>query len=522
MGGRAFAGKLSLCTAILAIAGLAALAPAASAEEAAADTGPLQAIVQTDPWHLDLLGGHGDTLLSEHPGTGSSAAGTVGFRTASGWSHATRVLSSGFAGQGNVYVAEVATTDPARNLEIRIAGVAEGEITFEARVLGPTAGIEAVGMGFAADAGERYLGFGERSNAVGQEGVVENYVADGPYQAGEYPIINLFVPPWGVRERDDATYFPIPWLLSTDGYGVLVDSPETSYFRLRADQGDAWSAEAGAAPGGETGAEGAPPPDRIALRFFAGPDPADAVGRMTRSIGRQPMPRAPWLYGPWYQPDDDAQAELAEFARLDVPVSALQTYTHYLPCGDQVTDRERARTAAAHDAGVAITTYFNPMVCQNHTAAYDPAAAAGALTRNRLGEPYVYRYGADPTDLFVVSQYDFFTGAGARAYDGVLQEAIADGYDGWMEDFGEYTPLDSVSGTGIDGSRAHNPYPARYHCAAFDAIGDAPRPVVRFQRSGWTGAAPCAQVVWGGDPTTSFGFDGLRSAVTQALTAGLS
>jgi alpha-glucosidase (family GH31 glycosyl hydrolase) len=32
----------------------------------------------------------------------------------------------------------------------------------------------------------------------------------------------------------------------------------------------------------------------------------------------------------------------------------------------------------------------------------------------------------------------------------------------------------------------------------------------------------CAQVVWGGDPTTGWGFDGLSSAMTQALTAGTS
>ena len=79
-----------------------------------------------------------------------------------------------------------------------------------------------------------------------------------------------------------------------------------------------------------------------------------------------------------------------------------------------------------------------------------------------------------------------------------------------MEDFGEYTPLDSSRATAIAGSRAHNPYPTRYHCAASEAVKDAPRPVIRFQRSGWTGVAPCAQVVWGGDPTTDWGFDGLR------------
>ena len=83
--------------------------------------------------------------------------------------------------------------------------------------------------------GERYLGFGERSNAVDQRGgVVENYVSDGPFLAEEYPLINLFTPIWGLRDgHPESTYYPVPWLLSTAGYGVLVDDPRTSYFRLR-------------------------------------------------------------------------------------------------------------------------------------------------------------------------------------------------------------------------------------------------------------------------------------------------
>jgi alpha-glucosidase (family GH31 glycosyl hydrolase) len=74
----------------------------------------------------------------------------------------------------------------------------------------------------------------------------------------------------------------------------------------------------------------------------------------------------------------------------------------------------------------------------------------------------------------------------------------------------------------MDGTEMHNLYPTQYHCAAWDFSAAQQRPLARFQRSGWTGAAPCAQIVWGGDPTTSFGFDGLRSAVTNGLTMGLS
>ena len=486
-----------------------------------ADAGALRADVKEDPWHLDLIDRRGRSVLEEHPGTGTGPTGALGFKTALGWQRATRVESSSVSGNG--YSATLATTDPLRTISLELRPEGGGVIALHARLVGPSSGVEGMGIGFEAARGERYLGFGERSNAVDQGGsAVESFVADGPYQDEEYTGIAAFVPPWGLRpSRPDATYFPIPWLLSTAGYGVLVDNPETSIHRLGSEDADAWSLEVVKAPPGQPGAELGPPVTELRLRFFAGPRPAGALRRFSEAVGRQPRAAAPWVYGPWYQPGNDAE-ELAALRDADAPVSVLQTYTHYLPCGDQVTARERARTAAAHAAGVAITTYFNPMVCTNHTAAYEPAAAAGALTETRLGTPYTYRYGADVDDLFVVGQYDFFERAGRRLYGDVLAEAIADGYDGWMEDFGEYTPLDSTSAGEIDGTRAHNPYATRYHCAAYDAVRDQGRPIVRYQRSGWTGAARCAQVVWGGDPTTGWGFDGLRSAVTQALSMGTS
>ena len=101
-------------------------------------------------------------------------------------------------------------------------------------------------------------------------------------------------------------------------------------------------------------------------------------------------------------------------------------------------------------------------------------------------------------------------------------QAVEDGKDGWMEDFGEYTPPDSVHANGLPGSQMHNRYPVDYHCAGWSFAQRAPRPIARHIRSGWTGAARCAQVVWGGDPTTAWGFDGLDSAIKNGLTMGLS
>jgi alpha-glucosidase (family GH31 glycosyl hydrolase) len=91
-----------------------------------------------------------------------------------------------------------------------------------------------------------------------------------------------------------------------------------------------------------------------------------------------------------------------------------------------------------------------------------------------------------------------------------------------MEDFGEYTPTDSVSSDGTPGPAMHNRYPQLYHRAAREFAQKTKRPLARFNRSGWTGTARYSQIVWNGDPTTDWGFDGLASAVRNGLTMGLS
>ena len=448
-------------------------------------------------------------MLEEAGGPGVGPVGPVGFRTAGGWFHATRELEG--RSEGDAYVATLATSDPlGRRIELRLEPQAGGEIAVRARVTGATvADVTATGIAFASRDGERYLGFGERSNAVDQRGrEVEHYAAEGPFQTEERPFIPGFVPAWGYRPREDTTYFPMPWLLSTVGYGVLLDNSEESRHRLGIDDPGSWSVEVQAT--------------ELRLRVFAGPRPADALQRLTSRLGRQPRPAAPFVWGPWYQPTgDDQQGVLGRLLGGDVPLSVAQTYTHYLPCASQAgkRDAERERVGRFHAAGLAVTTYFNPMICTQHPA-YDEGARAGAFTRNAAGDPYVYRYSTATN--FVVSQFDFTAPAGVDLYGRLLAEAVEDGHDGWMEDFGEYTPPDSRSANGMAGTEMHNLYPTTYHCGSRAFQVRSPRPVVPFARSGWNGSARCSQVVWGGDPTTDWGFDGLRSAVYNGLTMGLS
>jgi alpha-glucosidase (family GH31 glycosyl hydrolase) len=468
-------------------------------------SGRLSATVGSDPWHL-ALADRGSPLLSESRATGPSITGALGFANAAGiWFHATRVLSEKESAGG--IQADVATTDPlGGTIHVTIAPDADGVIALTAS--GP-ATASRTGISFDATRDERFLGFGERSNAVDQRGnSVESYVAEGPYQPAERAPLAAFVPPWGYHPRDDASYFPIPWLLSTRGHGALIDGYDRSELHAASDTPDAWTAVV-------DGPE-------LRLRFFAGPTPAAALRRFSASVGRQPPAAAPFYFGPWFQPSGDEAQNIEALRRAGAPASVAQTYTHYLPCGAQQgkTDEQRRRTAAFHAAGLAVTTYFNPMICTGYQPAFDQAAAGGYLTKNALGQPYEYRYTG--SEQFLVGQFDFSNPAAADFYRRLLGEAVADGYDGWMEDFGEYTPTDSVSYDGTPGPRMHNRYPVLYHGAASDFARSAPRPLARFNRSGWTGAARASQIVWGGDPSTSWGFDGLASALRNGLTMGLS
>jgi alpha-glucosidase (family GH31 glycosyl hydrolase) len=498
------------------------------------DAGALKLYVTESPWNMTFADADGNPVLVELPDMGDGPSGSLAMHLGppppgngqestlptvrdgmpatppvrdGGWVHATRVESSEH--QGESYVATIATSNPDRKLELVATPEADGVIQVTVKPAS-TEGVQALGIGFVAEQEERFVGFGERSNTVDQAGwALEHYVSDGPYyDQAEWGIMGEVLPPWGTRWRPDATYFPIPWLLSSRGYGVLIDNDEISYHRVGSDSSEAWSMEV------ET--------TEMGFRVFGGPTPVEALGRYTQAVGTQPNNYAPWFFGPWLQTESDTQIEEARLA--DVPTSLNATYLHYLPCGSQQgrEEEQRIRTATNHDMGVAIHTYFNPMICVSYEPAFSDSEAQGALIKHGDGETYIYDYSSNLGNSFEVSQFDFAAENGVSAYKALTDEAIEHGYDGWMEDFGEYTPLDSVSEDGATGTEFHNRYGRDYHCGAYEATLDAGKPLARFTRSGWTGSPACTPIVWGGDPTTGWDYDGLESSIFRALSMGTS
>ena len=488
---------------------MAAAALLAAAAPASADvtvrSGPLAVDVKADPWSLEL----------NQPGTGSLREERgIGFRDALGWHRAVRATELSLDGGTAAARVEV---DGGAPLNVRVAPAGEGVIAIQ---LEAPAEAEATGIRFGSPAGERLFGFGERSDAVERRGLqTENYVADGPVRPEDRTYVKASVPPWADRERDDATYYPVPWLLSSRGYGVLIDEDATSRFESGE---ETWEAHVDGAG--------------LRLLVFAGPTPARALARFTRDHGRQPAPAAPWTFGPWFQtgqpnvvPVEEERAMTKVQRDAGAPVSVAETQMHYLPCGAHRgrEEAERERTGSFHRDGLARLVYFNPLLCASYTDVFGRATAAGVLQRGALGEPFVYPAfvgGSGPLGFTQepLAQFDFTHPATEDFYAGLVREAVDGGADGWMEDFGESTPPAITQHDGSTGDAAHNRYPTDYHCALQRIAARFDRPLVRFQRSGWTGSARCAEVVWGGDPTTVWGFDGISSAVTQLLSIGLS
>jgi alpha-glucosidase (family GH31 glycosyl hydrolase) len=424
------------------------------------------------------------------------------------WCHSLDVRR--WSRSGGTLRLEVTTDDPSGcALLVALTAAGEGSIRVHAEPAGGAAGgaVTSMAASFATAGDEHFLGFGERENAVDQAGrTVESWAVEGAFNPADVPFVPFATPLWAISGRTDATYFPMPWFVSSRGYGYLLENTERSVFRLRSDRPDAWAVAADA--------------PRIDYRVFGGPKPLDVVRKFSAAVGRQPAPAAPWQLGPWWQPTGPDSASLPErFREEDVPGSVIQTYTHYLPGGGQVgrRDQEKAMVKGLQGSGYAVTTYFNPMVSLVYSPVFSEAVSQGALLKCVLGLPFVFRY-----NQFLVAQVDFTSEAGRALYASLLTEAVEDGHDGWMEDFGEYTPPLSVAADGTPARSLHNRYPVDYHRGSWLYRIKAGKPLVTFVRSGYTGSARYSPVVWGGDPSTDWGYDGLPGAVRQGLNLGAS
>lgn len=420
------------------------------------------------------------------------------------WTQVSRVTSINAAGDMLTVKLATGLAEPNVTLTITSQGIGLHLVASVDEGPKPNADttINRVSMAFAMHPDDHFLGFGERFVYTDQRGkFLYSWVEDGGFGHGEGTPVGVGNPsPSGPAQ----TNVPIPWFWDPRGFGVLFNTTYRTRYHLGDDAPDAFRLEA--------------TESKLDVTVFADPDPMKLVGALTEVTGRPPE-IADWLLAPRRRANIGTP-EMTNLRAAHVPTTAIDTALHYFPGGiGNLTSTVKQITAEIHSHGFKAISYFCPFVSDAWHPVFDEAVAKGYLVKRPDGTPYVV---LDPP--YNAGMVDFTNPAAVKWYQGWLQQALDDGWDGWMYDFAEYVPLDAVMFDGTTGLEAHNKYPILYQQAAFDLLEKVrKKDYLIFVRSGYAGTGGRVPMVWAGDQNTDFSLsDGLPAALTGALNLGMS
>ncbi|WP_049632940.1 alpha-glucosidase [Yersinia aldovae] len=178
------------------------------------------------------------------------------------------------------------------------------------------------------------------------------------------------------------------------------------------------------------------------------------------------------------------------------------------------------RIAQWKSEGVRFLGYINPYVAIEKEL-YAEAAEKGYLTKDYSGNDYQVEFGefyAGVVDLTKPAAYDWYK-------DVIKKNLIEFGLDGWMADFGEYLPTDTVMDNGVDAEIMHNAWPALWAKCNYDALTETGKlgEILFFMRAGYTGSQKYSVMMWAGDQNVDWSLDdGLASVIPAALSLAMT
>lgn len=375
---------------------------------------------------------------------------------------------------------------------------------------------------FSTPSDEAFLGFGERFNRTDQRGVpVFSWAEEGGVGTGEGDLASPANP---VPNGQAMTYYPVPFFVSTRGYGFWLDTTWRSQFDLATDRDDAFRAwHLGPTLAYEV---------YVPIPDDPRPWPYHLVDLFTERTGRPMLPPA-WTFGPRRRINrGDVQSgvpEIQAMRDLDLAITGVDDAVHFLPRGSHVgiEDELRAWVTEGHRLGYRMCGYYNSLLADTTDtplrAEVDRGLANDWFIREQDGR--ASRVDLISGTFLPVLQIDFTSPEATTWFQGMFGWATVLGYDGFMYDFGEYVQPRSVGSNGMTGEELHNLYPVLYQRAVHDHMEAGPMAGrwLAFARSGYTGASQYVPMVWSGDPAASFeDSDGLPSMVRAAINMGIS
>ncbi len=375
-------------------------------------------------------------------------------------------------------------------------------------------GINRVRMGFKKDDYDRYYGMGERFNAVEHSGSrVRNWSEEGGLGLFTLSKYVKDVPFNPFPKGPDTTYFPVPFFMNpAKNYGLLLDDVRYSEFDFGKTRKDRlfienWN-------------------NRLDLMVFCGDSPLDIIECQTAYTGRIRVPPK-WAFAPMAAvvAGEDKVLRTAKLLREEgIPTTAIWSESWWWRTEWEV-NREmypnyEDMIDKLHKDGFRHLGYYQPYISPG-TSAYVEGDSKGYFMKNEEGETYDFYLG-----LTKKAQLDL-TNPAARKWwkESFFQNSEDMGVDGWMHDFGEHTPPDSVAYDGRTGWELHNEYTviwAELGREFWDGARLANDQCI-YIRGGYTGSWKYAWIMWTGDMNANFDpVDGLPANIPALLSAGIS
>lgn len=382
-----------------------------------------------------------------------------------------------------------------------------------------------VRLSFPAQPDERFFGLGERFNALDQRGNILDVRVYEQY-----------------KNQGKRTYLPIPFLLSSAGYGLFVQSNRWMQFDLAASTPDQWTLEADLGPD-----------ETLSLHGFSGADPLAIIAQFTNLTGPAALPPE-WSFGLWMSSNEWNSQERVERevqTSLDhgiqpsvVVIEAWSDETTFYIWNDAEYDSKPGADAfrysdfrfpAAgkwpnpkhmvdwlHDNGMKLLLWQIPVLkvlekphpqheadrAHFEQSGFGVREADGSLHQVR---PFWFRNGYI-WDVTNPAERDWWLGKRAYLLDDL-------GVDGFKTDGGEHMwGSQTRFADGRQGDELWNTYPQEYTAAYYD-VTQAKRQGVTFSRAGFVGSQR-APLHWAGDENSTW--EAFRHSILAGLNAGIS
>ena len=354
-----------------------------------------------------------------------------------------------------------------------------------------------------------YYGLGERFDTLNHaHTVVHNVSLDNPGAKGS------------------GTYKPVPFFMSTTGYGVWFDVTGDATFDMNASNKTDIIVDADA--------------EKLRIVLFTAAAFPEILDDFTAQAGRSILPPY-WAFAPWLgrhqgQNEEQVRQDINKARALALPSSVFLidsprgTGSNSDLSGLKQFTEAPGMVKHLHEAGYKLVLWNTPWINKKteapseskiggESANYAEAAAAGFFVKAADGTPYLGQWSNGTGSLI-----DFTNPRAKVWWQDQVRQAIHAGADGFKDDGDEGNFVGNVKF-----NDESDPRVMRNRCAVLynnamneliqkDLKGDG----VLFIRSVTSGANGLG-FLWGGDNEASFSAEnGLPSAVTAGLNAGLS